>query len=576
MKKTLTVNISGIVFHIDEDAYNVLNDYLQSIRQHFSRTEGGDEIIEDIEARIAEMLKERIGDNKQVITLDDIEEIINAIGKPSEFGEEFEEEPAGKFTDGNGKKTKRLYRDPDSSILGGVCGGLGAYFHTDPVWFRVAFVVACIPGLGTPLLIYVILWAIIPEAKTSTEKLEMKGEKVNISNIEKSIREEIDSLKNKFNDFTKQAKRSYKKKSAEHSSDLQNIGSALGRVLEVFVKIILIFAGIILLIVGISLVLAFFVAIFGFGNQVFIVDSELIFISFPAMVELILGQAGSNIFFTTGLVLLFGIPLLMILYGGIKLIFGLERTRYVGVLAFNLWLIGLILSGYYGFKITKSFSQHGVHHENITLNVTKTQPLVLDVGQDKLYDRIYRYDDYVEVDEMNMILTTREDDPYFGLPKLEIVKNNNDSAELEIFYRARGKSERHASERAGRIVYRYSVEDSLITFDPFFKLAEREVWREQQVDLVLKVPVGTYLQFSDDMYKILDNYHHSPHKLSGETWQMTNTGLEEAEFEPVPYEKTEPADGPAESGENVENSQKTVSMLNFLYSNFLQFLGIQV
>lgn len=576
MKKTLTVNISGIVFHIDEDAYNVLNDYLQSIRQHFSRTEGGDEIISDIEARIAEMLKERIGDNKQVITLDDIEEIINAIGQPSEFGEEFEDEPADRFTDGNGKKTKRLYRDPDQSILGGVCGGLGAYFHTDPVWFRIAFVVAGIIGLGTPLLIYVILWAIIPEAKTATEKLEMKGEKVNISNIEKSIREEIDHLKNKFNDLTRQAKRSYKKKSAEHSSDLQNIGNALGRVLEVFVKIILVFAGIILLIIGLSLVLAFFAALFGFGHQVFIVDSELIFISFPALVDLILGQSGSNIFFTTGLVLLLGIPLLMILYGGIKLIFGLERTRYVGVAAFNLWLIGLILSGYYGFKIAKSFSQHGVHQESVSINVPQQLPLILDVGNDKLYDRIYRYDDYVEVDEMNMILTTREDDLYFGLPKLEIKKSSNDYAELELFYQARGKSERHASERAGRIVYKYFAEDNLITFDPFFKLAKREVWREQQVDLVLKVPEGTYLQFSDDMYKILDNYHHSPYKLSGETWQMKDSGLEEAEFEPVPYEETELPEDPIEPDDNEENGQKPVTMLSFLYSNFLQFLGIQV
>lgn len=576
MKKTLTVNISGMVFHIDEDAYNVLNDYLQSIRQHFSRTEGGDEIIEDIEARIAEMLKERIGDNRQVITLDDIEEIINAIGQPSEFGEEFEDEPSAAYSGGNGKKTKRLYRDTDHAVLGGVCSGLGAYFHTDPVWFRIAFVVSCLPGLGTPLLVYVILWAIVPEAKTITERLEMKGEKVNISNIEKSVREEIDNLKNKFNDLTRSAKRSYKKKSAEHSSDFQNIGNALGRVLEVFVKIILVFVGIILLIVGLSLVLAFLAAIFGFGHQVFIVDSELIFISFPALVDLILGHAGSNMFFTTGMLLLLGIPLLMILYGGVKLIFGLERTRYVGIFAFNLWLIGLILTGYYGFKIAKSFSQHGVHQESVNIDIPQNQPLILDVGNDKIYDRIYRYDDYVEVDEMNMILTTREDDLYFGLPKLEIKKSSGDVMELEFYYRARGKSERHASERAENIVYRYYIEDNQITFDPFFKLMDREIWREQQVEMVLKVPEGTYLQFSDDMYKVLNNYYHSPYKLSGDTWQMTNSGLEESEFEAVPFEEIEYPEETEELDENMENSQKPITMITFLYTNFLQFIGIQV
>ncbi|MEZ5195024.1 MAG: hypothetical protein R2764_01080 [Bacteroidales bacterium] len=258
-----------------------------------------------------------------------------------------------------------------------------------------------------------------------------------------------------------------------------------------------------------------------------LIQKGLIFISvFPAIVDLILGQAGSNMFFTTGLVLLLGIPLLMILYGGIKLIFGLERSRYVGLTAFNLWLIGLILCGYYGFKIAKSFSQHGVHQEMVSIKPYENKPLILDVGDDKLYDRIYRFEDYVEVDEMNMILTTREDDIYFGLPKLEIEKSSKDYTELEIFYRARGKSERHASERAEKIVYRYSIENNVITFDPFFKLGDKEVWREQQIDIVLKVPKGTYLQFSDDMYKILKNRRHSSCRLSGETCVMTDSGLE--------------------------------------------------
>jgi len=189
MKKTFTVNIRGIVFHIDEDAYEVLNDYLQSIKQYFAKTEGGDEIISDIETRIAEMLRNSIGDEKQVITLDDIEKVIEVIGQPSEFGGEPEDETAWQQKSEKSKTIKRLYRNPDRSILGGVCGGLGAYFHTDPVWFRLAFVIFSLPGLGTPLLIYVILWIVIPEARTVAEKLQMKGEKVNISNIEKSIRE---------------------------------------------------------------------------------------------------------------------------------------------------------------------------------------------------------------------------------------------------------------------------------------------------------------------------------------------------------------------------------------------------
>ncbi|MCB0807486.1 MAG: PspC domain-containing protein, partial [Bacteroidales bacterium] len=146
MKKTLTVNLGGIVFHIDEDAYQILNDYLRSIRKHFSKTEGKDEIVSDIESRIAEMLKDRIGDERQVITIDDIEEVIRVIGLPEEFGEAFSESDSSHSSTGSSKTSKRLYRDPESSVLGGVCGGLGAYFHTDPVWFRIAFVLLCIPG----------------------------------------------------------------------------------------------------------------------------------------------------------------------------------------------------------------------------------------------------------------------------------------------------------------------------------------------------------------------------------------------------------------------------------------------
>jgi phage shock protein PspC (stress-responsive transcriptional regulator) len=575
MKKTLTVNISGIVFHIDEDAYNVLNDYLQSIKQHFSRTEGGDEIVTDIENRIAEMLKERIGDERQVITIDDVEVVINAIGQPSEFGEEFAEEQDSRKTDTNGRKTKRLYRDPDNAILGGVCSGLGAYFHTDPVWFRIAFVVACIPGLGTPLLVYVILWAIIPEAKTAVEKLEMKGEKVNISNIEKSIREEIDHLKNRFSDFTSKAKRTYKKKSEAHRSDLQGVGNALGRILEVFVKIVLVFAGIILFIIGLSLIIVFLAVLFGFGNQIVIVDSELVYISFQSLVDLILGSGGSNMFFTTGLFLLLGIPVLMILYGGVKLIFGLDRTRHVGSTAFILWLAGLALCLYYGYKISKSFSQSGTHQETVDIIVTDTVPVVLDVKNIDKFEGIYRYEDYYEFDDLNMILTNEERDFYYGLPKLEIQKSYGQSLELEMFYRAKGKSHRDAVTRAENTVYHYSINGNTMSFDPYFKLGDHEVWREQQVEMVLYVPVGTYLQFSDDMHRILNEKYHRGYKLSGETWQMTETGLEETEFKPIEYEEEIHKDVP-DSGSDQSNEGKPVSLITFIFSNVLQILGFNV
>jgi len=208
MKKTLTVNISGIVFHIDEDAYFVLNDYLNSIRRHFAREKGGDEIFADIETRIAEMLGDRIGDKRQVVTLEDVQEVIGRIGQLDEFGEDFSEGN----THSNSESTyqqipKRLYRDPDNTMIAGICGGLGAYFHTDPLWIRILFIVTAFAGFGTPILVYLVLWIAVPEAKTAAERLSMRGEPVNLSNIEDNIGQEINNLKNKFNNFTRGKKR---------------------------------------------------------------------------------------------------------------------------------------------------------------------------------------------------------------------------------------------------------------------------------------------------------------------------------------------------------------------------------
>jgi len=212
MKKTLTVNIRGIVFHIDEDAYYVLNDYLNSIRRHFAREEGGDEIFADIETRIAEMLGDRIGDSKQVITLEDVEAVIGRIGQPDEFGEDFSEEKQKTSTNYQSQKIpKRFFRDPDNTIIAGICGGLGAYFHTDPLWFRILFIIGTFVFAGTPVLIYLILWVVVPDAKTAADRLSMKGEPVNLSNIENNIGQEINNLKNKFNNFTRGRKRNPKK-----------------------------------------------------------------------------------------------------------------------------------------------------------------------------------------------------------------------------------------------------------------------------------------------------------------------------------------------------------------------------
>ena len=213
MKKTFTINISGIIFHIDEDAYEKLNKYLRTIKRHFSGTDGADEIINDIEMRIAEILQGKLSEKKEVINFTDVEEVISIMGEPSEFDDTEEEkgESGAPRESETYRYQKRLYRDPENKILGGVSSGLGAYFNIDPVWIRLLFVLLTVfSGIG--ILIYIVMWIVVPVASSTAERLEMRGEPVNISNIEKSIREEVDHLKSKLNDLTDEAKKTFKKK----------------------------------------------------------------------------------------------------------------------------------------------------------------------------------------------------------------------------------------------------------------------------------------------------------------------------------------------------------------------------
>ncbi len=206
MKKTLTVNISGIVFHIDEDAYARLSAYLEKIRAYFESDVGCDEIISGIESRIAEVFQEKKQDQRQVVTIEDVDEAISQLGEPSQISGE--DDAGAETTEPEDPETdeeyapKRLFRDPDNKYIGGVCGGLGAYFNIDPTWIRIIFLLTLF-AYSFGLILYIILWIVIPKARTMGDRLSMKGEKINLSNIEKSIKEDLNDIKKNLEDLSK-------------------------------------------------------------------------------------------------------------------------------------------------------------------------------------------------------------------------------------------------------------------------------------------------------------------------------------------------------------------------------------
>jgi phage shock protein PspC (stress-responsive transcriptional regulator) len=199
MNKTVNINLAGIFFHIDEDAYAKLQHYLEAIKRSLTGTHGRDEIINDIEARIAELFSEKIKNERQVISIKEVDEVISVMGQPEDYmldEEIFEDETS--YTQTKGKK---LFRDTEHSYVGGVSSGLGHYLGISAIWLRIAWILLTIFSTGAFILIYIALWIFVPEAKTTADKLAMRGEPVTISNIERKIREGFDDVAGKMKDI---------------------------------------------------------------------------------------------------------------------------------------------------------------------------------------------------------------------------------------------------------------------------------------------------------------------------------------------------------------------------------------
>ena len=233
MKKTFTINISGTVFHIEEDAYEVLQKYLINLKNHFGVDEEGKEIISDIEARIAEIFSSKTTNDESVITVAWVNEVIETMGTPEDFVEEEGEDEETLASEA--KRKRRLYRDPDHRVLGGVCGGLGAYFSMDPVILRIIFAVLFFATSGAAGLAYLILWIAVPKAINTTQRLEMRGQEATVKNIEKSIKEEVKEVKESYKKFKESDTYNKGKKSVAAGGDVvYNIFKVL---LKVFVII---------------------------------------------------------------------------------------------------------------------------------------------------------------------------------------------------------------------------------------------------------------------------------------------------------------------------------------------------
>jgi phage shock protein PspC (stress-responsive transcriptional regulator) len=522
MKKAVQINIGGRYFHIDEDAYQVLNEYLESLKAHFEKEkEAGNEIIEDIEQRMTELFESKLTNNKQVISLDDVHEVIKILGRIEDFEfveekDEFKEEEEEKETTYKRKENRRLYRDPDNSYLGGVAAGLGAYFNIDPLWPRLLFV-ALVFANGFGIILYFILWVIVPKAKTTAQKLQMKGEPVTVQNIEKSISDEYQKVKRNI----------HKMKDSEKFQKTQevfnDILTGIGLLFKALLKLIIYIIGIAFIIAGIVLIVGIGITIFTRFN---LFDSiHWPEINLPDLSEIFIDPANFNLM-TICIIILVLVPLLALIYGGIKLIFNIKaKNRILGATALTAWILALIL------LITLVF----IEGENYALEASGTSTYTI---KDNNYKTIYldikeEYDLYQGITVYSIfdydIYYNKSNEKILGKPELDIIKGYEDKPQLTIKKYARNVSMENADDYLDKVEYEWEQKDSIFYFDQFYTVDKEYKWRFPKVELILKIPEDQIIYISEGMEDILgdvDNLdYYSEDDMTGKSWIMTENGL---------------------------------------------------
>lgn len=526
MKKTVTINISGIIFHIDDDAYERLSRYMNSIKRHFSGMEGRDEIVTDIESRIAELLQAKVTENKQVITIEDIGEVVKLMGQPTEMDEEPDHNTQQEKTSFSNRQPKRLYRDIDNRTIGGVASGLANYFNIDPVWIKVGFIVAFLVW-GTGILAYIILWMAVPAAVTTAEKLEMRGEQVNISNIERSIRDEFDGVKGKFNEFADDARDVFKKKSKESKTFFDKLIDFIAVILRVIFRAAVIVVGTFLVLAGLGFTIFLVGGAIGFSSFSFFDNGHLNSFSLSWLLDLVFSNGTMGFLAVFSLALLFIIPFIMAIYLGLRMLFGNSlKIKYIGRSALGFWLAGLILAIVVGVDTGMDFrhTSRVVNDYQITAPKDKILYIEATVNQAAIDD----FNTFEFFDGYWKVKNDLSDHAVYGTPWIEFQPGTGDLATITVNSYAHGSRLEEARQRAGHIVYEASAKDSALTISSHFQFPDKDKIRAQRTEVEIEIPVGQKVILTEKMELVFNNsknWEYRESDLIGKTLIMTNRGL---------------------------------------------------
>lgn len=486
MNKTVNINLGGMFFHIDEDAYQKLTRYFDAIKRSLSNSTGQDEIIKDIEMRIAEIITEKHTNDKQVINIREVDEIITIMGQPEDYRIEDDGQPTQAAPNFDYvRKSKKLYRDTEKGMFGGVCSGLGHYFGIDAVWLRILFIVLVVAGVGTGIIAYIVLWAVTPAAVTTSEKLEMTGEPVTISNIEKKVREEFENVSEKFKSANYDKMGNQVKTGFERVAG--NVGEAFSVLFRAFAKVL----GAMITVFGAVMLGSLIIGLFTLGSTSLVEVPWQNYVDAVNYTNLPLWIIGLLSFFAIG------IPFFFLFILGLKLL--VNNMKSIGNIAkytlLALWLISVGILITLGIKQATEVAFDGKAVQKETVQMQPTDTLTVK----------FRFNDYYAknvYNRHNFLFTQDENNKeviYSNEVSFHILKTDEAMPYIQIEKKAEGKSLAEAKKRAEKIIYAYKIEGNQLIFDNYLLTDVGNKYRNQEVEIFLYLPKGTILKTDDSV-----------------------------------------------------------------------------
>ena len=528
MNKTININLAGIIFHLDEVAYEKFKTYLSNVKTALGKEESGEEIIADIEARIAEIFHLRMKENgRQVVGLPDVEFIIETLGQPEAFVDQIEGEGPQK----SAKEIRRFFRNPDEKVIGGVCSGIGAYFDIDPVWIRVLFLILLFfTGIG--FITYVILWAAIPEAKTTAQKLQMRGEAVNLNNIEK--------LFTKVEDYT-----STEKIKSGVNSFVSFVVNGIGSVFSFIFK----FIGVLLAIFGALIAFVLIITLLGIFGSTWNFEG-FNFLSFNGYIygldgaQAIFGGGWRLLALRAGTLLTLLLPLFALVVFLAK-IFGRELTNskllsFSGIASF---IVGLILIFISAGSLITDFRERATETDQITLS-----GMSFDITADILED------------EQGFFFDVEDELLHIENVRFNIEATRSSTASLELKHAASGRNHSEARARAQSFDYPTAQEGEALRLSEYFTVPKESLYRGQDLKVTMRLPVGAtvYLDESIEniMYDIRNVQDMYDGDMLGHLWEMTPEGLSCTDCATIEYYDADDFEESIE--ENLEEMEESI------------------